>query len=1142
MRARLIASVLTILALAGPALAQNDRRDRQNPELVVDGGGRLGSCDAIRFTRDGKYLLAIGDDKVVRCWPFDPDRRLLQTEGMQVLRWTIWREQRGAIFALALSPDEGNKHVAIAGLGQPASTVVVLDRATGKMLHRTVAGTPKGEKDPNAIWSLAYAPDGQRIAFGDSLGGVWLCDLTAKKNKQGELPCSRLYQHPAPKSGDETKDTNVVRLVHFFGKNQLYSLAEDGSARLCDLDTSEVKKMKSFDNEGFDIFHATVSPDGNWFAAVTKGPVILLRSVDGDSKKSHKLRLGRDSLEFGRAVAFDPTSKRLAVTIGRTLRQDFYMEDEDRVVFYDVKDGATTKEIENSAHKGPDGLYRAWRIAFHPNGKDITIAEGENHEVKLWRLNEKTKCLDPDAKPVSVMTGAGRALWDVEISEDGKQIGFRDQRKAHWEKPNERAEGPWRVFNLEDRDWADPTKFPMAKRYDKLDDWTVTAVQKDPFVWYAVPKGGKPQPLPLNRKQDGMPRCWTFIPTPKGKPQLLAVGHLWGVSIFELRPDARPKRVRLLTGHQADVTALAVSGDRKVLVSASSDNTISGWSLTTNFPSQRVLGASFEIDGNTLVVKAVDTASPAWEAGLVVGDVVESFHFKGDKATMPGGPAAWKAQLEKPEPGVEHGFVIRRKDETELVKLATTVRHRPLWRFYPTRDGEWVLWMWQGAYYDSSTKGDFYIGWHVNAPDPNVEPTFYRAEQFRKLFRRPGVLNKLLDTNDVAATLTYFAQGKNPLPLRFNDKEPPALTIRLSATATKDTNVTATLTARPQGDNVDFRPVRAELWINDFRIMSEDMPGDWRKKGGVLEREVTIPAAKLRAEENLLTYQVYNRAGGRSESSVTLTCTRPPAQPRLYGLLVGINKYGKSKVATPNGRGPLRNLNSACRDATALHDSLQAQKGLYQEIDLVMQLDGEATRDDILAALKTLADKVGPEDRCVIYLGGHGTFDPAKEGDDSGTWRFCCPDFDDTNAANAAKTGISDEELQAKLARIAGRKVVILDACHSGQAATENPVRPLVPSGQGPIVIAACDRNQEALENKEHGLFTAALLEALGEKFRDADTDPRDGELDARELYKYTYRQMPRLLDGVGRPAFAQVPIWFAPEGVKLYPLAKEKE
>src|SRR5262249_27531935 len=118
---------------------------------------------------------------------------------------------------------------------------------------------------------------------------------------------------------------------------------------------------------------------------------------------------------------------------------------------------------------------------------------------------------------------------------------------------------------------------------------------------------------------------------------------------------------------------------------------------------------------------------------------------------------------------------------------------------------------------------------------------------------------------------------------------------------------------------------------------------------------------------------------------------------------------------------------------------------------------------------------------------------------------------------------------------------VVLDACHSGQAATENPVRWLVPSGQGPIIIAACDRNQEALENDKHGLFTAALLEALGEKFAEADTDGNK-TLDAAELFHYTRRRMPGLLKDIKAPQFAQVPIWFAPEDVKLYPLAKGKE
>ena len=42
---------------------------------------------------------------------------------------------------------------------------------------------------------------------------------------------------------------------------------------------------------------------------------------------------------------------------------------------------------------------------------------------------------------------------------------------------------------------------------------------------------------------------------------------------------------------------------------------------------------------------------------------------------------------------------------------------------------------------------------------------------------------------------------------------------------------------------------------------------------------------------------------------------------------------------------------------------------------------------------------------------------------------------------------------------------------------------------------AACDRNQSSYENKErfgHGLFTKALLEALGERFAKADHNGDD--------------------------------------------------
>ena len=66
------------------------------------------------------------------------------------------------------------------------------------------------------------------------------------------------------------------------------------------------------------------------------------------------------------------------------------------------------------------------------------------------------------------------------------------------------------------------------------------------------------------------------------------------------------------------------------------------------------------------------------------------------------------------------------------------------------------------------------------------------------------------------------------------------------------------------------------------------------------------------------------------------------------------------------------------------------------------------------------------------------------------------------------------------MCRVPCRKLVLLDVCHAGMAA--NPVRGLTPGGKGPTILASCEGTEVSIEDPGlgHGLFTAALLEALG--------------------------------------------------------------
>src|SRR5262249_28603111 len=136
--------------------------------------------------------------------------------------------------------------------------------------------------------------------------------------------------------------------------------------------------------------------------------------------------------------------------------------------------------------------------------------------------------------PVSVMDGTGQSVWEVAMSADGKRVGFRDQRDPDAPGPNARGKGPWRVFDLTTREWADPADFQAVEQHRSWKGWQVTGLNDDktmnPAVWYVVSPAGKRWVLPTNRDTDQFPFCWTFIPPAGKRPLRLAVGHLWGFS------------------------------------------------------------------------------------------------------------------------------------------------------------------------------------------------------------------------------------------------------------------------------------------------------------------------------------------------------------------------------------------------------------------------------------------------------------------------------------------------------------------------------------------------------------------------------------------------------------------------------------
>ena len=123
------------------------------------------------------------------------------------------------------------------------------------------------------------------------------------------------------------------------------------------------------------------------------------------------------------------------------------------------------------------------------------------------------------------------------------------------------------------------------------------------------------------------------------------------------------------------------------------------------------------------------------------------------------------------------------------------------------------------------------------------------------------------------------------------------------------------------------------------------------------------------------------------------------------------------------------------------------------------------TRADLKDAIQEL---FGDESEiAVLYYAGHGSYD-ALGG-------YLC-----TSEIERADDGLSLNDIMGIVSTSkAQNKVIILDSCHSGFAATSIEMPNYSVLHNGTTILAACDELQYSSEENGHGVFTSLLIEAL---------------------------------------------------------------
>jgi hypothetical protein len=227
----------------------------------------------------------------------------------------------------------------------------------------------------------------------------------------------------------------------------------------------------------------------------------------------------------------------------------------------------------------------------------------------------------------------------------------------------------------------------------------------------------------------------------------------------------------------------------------------------------------------------------------------------------------------------------------------------------------------------------------------------------------------------------------------------------------------------------------------------------------------------------------------------------------------------------------------------ALKGSTQDVKDMQQFLQFVWHyrsdqvrtlIDAQATRENILEAFDNwLIKDSRPGDRVLFYFSGHGYYIPDDNGDESdGYDETLCP----VNT-RGMRTMIRDDEINARLQRLRGRKVtVIIDAGHSGSMTEdlglfdpsikvpvfEIPMKPLkrrlppnnieqdgfIDFQKNVIAYSAVAPNQVALVDtiakSYRGVFTRNFIMGTQEVRADSNSD---GKVTHNELLEYMRRE-----------------------------------
>jgi hypothetical protein len=250
----------------------------------------------------------------------------------------------------------------------------------------------------------------------------------------------------------------------------------------------------------------------------------------------------------------------------------------------------------------------------------------------------------------------------------------------------------------------------------------------------------------------------------------------------------------------------------------------------------------------------------------------------------------------------------------------------------------------------------------------------------------------------------------------------------------------------------------------------------------------------------------------------------PWFKPNLYVLSIGVSDYVHEPI----------NLTYAHTDAATIGERFaQLEGSLYREVHLKTLTNGEATLANIKAGIAWLEREATQMDMILVFVSSHGALDHKGN-------LYLLPH--DVKTEELFATGLNIEALTHGMNGVPCKKLILLDACHSGQsghdllayatpkaANVNQAIEDLLNKEAGITVMTSSSGNEFSYENPRwgHGAFTKAILEGL-----DGAADyNRDQLVNLFELNLFVTQRVKDLTGGRQHPftpinLFGDIPVY----------------